>query len=146
MARAMVTEWGMSDKLGPLRYVDNQEEIFLGHSVARSQTVSPETAKLIDEEIRRIIEEAETKAREVLTEHMEDLHKVAKGLLEYETLSGPRSRRSCAARHHRSLRSRPARPGTAAAAPRCRPAVRPAAKAPGKDSPGGLEPEPQPEG
>jgi cell division protease FtsH len=59
MARAMVTEWGMSDKLGRLRYVDNQEEIFLGHSVARSQTISSETAKMIDNEVRRIIEEAE---------------------------------------------------------------------------------------
>ena len=88
LARRMVTEWGMSDKLGPLRYEENQEEVFLGHSVARSQTISSETAKLIDQEIRRIIDEAETKATEVLNEHMDDLHTVAKGLLEYETLSG----------------------------------------------------------
>jgi cell division protease FtsH len=87
MARAMVTEWGMSDKLGRLRYVDNEEEIFLGRSVARSQTISGETAKMIDQEVRRIVEEAEAKAREVLTEHMDDLHKIAKGLLEYETLT-----------------------------------------------------------
>jgi ATP-dependent metalloprotease FtsH len=79
MARAMVTEWGMSDKLGRLRYVDNQEEIFLGHSVTRSQTISGETAKMIDNEVRRIIEEAEAKAREVLSAHMEDLQKVTKG-------------------------------------------------------------------
>jgi cell division protease FtsH len=84
----MVTEWGMSDKLGRLRYVDNQEEIFLGHSVTRSQTISGETAKMIDNEVRRIIEEAEAKAREVLSAHMEDLQKVTKALLEYETLSG----------------------------------------------------------
>ena len=77
----MVTEWGMSEKLGRLRYVDNQEEIFLGHSVSRSQTISPETAKMIDDEVRRLIEEAETKARNVLTEHLDDLHTVAKGLL-----------------------------------------------------------------
>src|SRR3546814_10330962 len=88
MARRMVTEWGMSDKLGRLRYVDNQEEVFLGHSVSRSQTISGATAKLIDEEIRRIIEEAEEKARKVLTEHMDDLHRVSKALLEFETLSG----------------------------------------------------------
>lgn len=88
MARAMVTEWGMSEKLGRLRYVDNQEEIFLGHSVSRSQTVSGATAKMIDEEIRRIIEEAETTARKVLTKHTDDLHSVTKALLEYETLSG----------------------------------------------------------
>jgi cell division protease FtsH len=84
----MVTEWGMSDKLGRLRYIDNQEEIFLGHSVARSQTISSATAKMIDDEIRRLIEEAETQARDVLTEHMDDLHNVTKALLEYETLTG----------------------------------------------------------
>jgi cell division protease FtsH len=73
MARAMVTEWGMSDKLGRLRYVDNQEEVFLGHSIARSQTISGATAKMIDEEIRRLIEEAEDKAREVLSTHLDEL-------------------------------------------------------------------------
>jgi cell division protease FtsH len=88
MARKMVTEWGMSDVLGPLRYEDNQEEIFLGHSVARSHTVSDATAKLIDEEIRGIIEAAEQKAHAVLEEHEDSLHAIAKALLEYETLSG----------------------------------------------------------
>jgi cell division protease FtsH len=88
LARRMVTEWGMSEKLGRLRYVDNQEEVFLGHSVTRSQTISGATAKLIDEEVRRIIEEAETKARTILTEHIDQLHAIAKALLEYETLSG----------------------------------------------------------
>jgi cell division protease FtsH len=78
----------MSEKLGRLRYVDNQEEVFLGHSVTRSQTISGATAKLIDEEVRRIIEEAETKARTILTEHIDQLHAIAKALLEYETLSG----------------------------------------------------------
>jgi cell division protease FtsH len=88
LARRMVTEWGMSEKLGRLRYVDNQEEVFLGHSVTRSQTISGATAKLIDEEVRRIIEEAETKARTILTEHIDELHAIAKALLEFETLSG----------------------------------------------------------
>ncbi len=88
MARSMVTEWGMSDVLGRLRYVDNQEEIFLGHSVSRSQTISGETAKMIDNEVRRFIEEAESTATDVLNEHLDDLHSVAKALLEYETLSG----------------------------------------------------------
>ena len=88
MARKMVTEWGMSDVLGPLRYEDNQEEIFLGHSVARSQTMSDATAKLIDEEIRGIIEAAEQTAHAILEEHEDDLHAIAKALLEYETLSG----------------------------------------------------------
>ncbi len=88
IARAMVMEYGMSDKLGPIRYRDNQEEIFLGHSVARSQNISQETARLIDSEIRRLINEGEQAARKVLTEHLDELHKVANGLLEYETLSG----------------------------------------------------------
>jgi cell division protease FtsH len=88
MARSMVTEWGMSEKLGRLRYVNNQEEVFLGHSVTRSQTISGATAKMIDDEIRRLIEEAETRARDVLTEHRDSLERVTKALLEYETLTG----------------------------------------------------------
>jgi cell division protease FtsH len=88
MARKMVTEWGMSEKLGPLRYEDNQEEVFLGHSVARSQNISDATAKLIDEEIRRFVDEAEALAMEVLSDKEEGLHAISKALLEYETLSG----------------------------------------------------------
>ncbi len=88
MARAMVTEYGMSDKLGRLRYSENQEEVFLGHSVARSQHMSEDTARLIDEEVRRIIDVAETKARQVLTDHIDQLHLLTDALLEYETLSG----------------------------------------------------------
>ncbi|MBE9552919.1 MAG: cell division protein FtsH, partial [Proteobacteria bacterium] len=88
MARAMVTEYGMSEKLGPLRYEDNEEEIFLGHSVAQRKNVSEATAKLIDEEVRRIVDEAEATARKILTEHSDDLHAIAGALLEYETLSG----------------------------------------------------------
>jgi cell division protease FtsH len=68
LARSMVTEWGMSEKLGPLRYNDNQDEIFLGHSVARTQSISEATAELIDLEVRGIVEEAEETARRVLTE------------------------------------------------------------------------------
>jgi cell division protease FtsH len=88
LARSMVMEYGMSDKLGRIRYRDNQEEVFLGHSVARSQNLSPETAQLIDSEIRRLIDEGEQRARQVLTTHMDALHTLARGLLEYETLSG----------------------------------------------------------
>ena len=88
MARKMVTEWGMSEKLGPLRYEENQEEVFLGHSVARTQSLSDSTARLIDEEIRGLIEKAEGQARKVLEDEMDGLHAVAKALLEYETLSG----------------------------------------------------------
>ena len=88
MARRMVTEYGFSDKLGRLRYTDNDEEVFLGHSVARHKNVSDATAKLIDEEVRNLIEIAEKTARKVLTDKGDDLETLAQGLLEYETLSG----------------------------------------------------------
>jgi cell division protease FtsH len=88
LARRMVTEWGMSDKLGRLRYSDNEEEVFLGHSVTQRKNVSDATARIIDEEIRRIVDESEQKAQHILSEHLDQLHAVAKGLLEYETLSG----------------------------------------------------------
>jgi cell division protease FtsH len=94
MARSMVMEYGMSEKLGWLRYRDNQEEVFLGHSVARSQSVSEETARTIDQEIRRLIEEAEAAARAVLTEHIDELHRLAGALLEYETLTGEEAKKA----------------------------------------------------
>jgi cell division protease FtsH len=88
LARRMVTEWGMSDKLGRLRYSENEEEVFLGHSVTQRKNVSDATAKIIDDEIRRIVDEAELSARKILTENIDELHAIAKALLEYETLSG----------------------------------------------------------
>ena len=88
MARAMIMEWGMSEKLGPVRYRGNEQEVFLGHSVAQSNNMSEETARLIDEEVRRLIDDAEQTARRILTEKRADLDTIAKGLLEYETLSG----------------------------------------------------------
>jgi len=88
LARKMVTEWGMSEKLGRLKYNNDSEEVFLGHSVTQSKNLSDATAKLIDEEIRNIVDEAETECRKILTKNIEELHIIAKGLLEYETLSG----------------------------------------------------------
>lgn len=88
MARRMVTEWGMSDKLGPLRYSVDQEEVFLGHSVSQSKNMSDETASIVDSEIRLIVEAAYARARSILTAQMDQLHAVAKALLEYEMLSG----------------------------------------------------------
>jgi len=88
IAQAMVMEYGMSESLGRLRYRANQEEVFLGHSVAQHQNVSEETAGLIDQEIRRIVDAAETEARDVLTKNIDELHQLANALLEYETLSG----------------------------------------------------------
>jgi cell division protease FtsH len=88
MARRMVTEFGMSEKLGRVRYGDNEQELFLGHSVTQTRGVSEATAQLIDSEVRRLIEEAETTARNILIEHIDELHRISQALLEYETLSG----------------------------------------------------------
>ena len=88
MARRMVTEFGFSEKLGPLRYADNEEEVFLGHSVARQKYMSDSTAALIDEEVRSLIEEAEAQARRVIEEQRDGLETIAQGLLEFESLSG----------------------------------------------------------
>ena len=87
-ARRMITEFGFSDKLGRLRYSDNEEEIFLGHSVTRQKNISDKTAALIDEEVRRLIDEAEKTARVILTKDRKELEIIAKALLEYETLTG----------------------------------------------------------
>jgi cell division protease FtsH len=88
LARAMVTQWGYSDALGTVSYGDNQEEVFLGHSVARTQNVSEETARLIDSEVKRLVQEGLDEARRILTEKKDDLETLAQALLEYETLSG----------------------------------------------------------
>src|SRR6202043_238801 len=88
LARMMVTRWGLSDELGTVSYGENQEEVFLGHSVSRQQNVSEETARKIDAEIRRLVEAGLDDARRILMEHSADLEKLAQGLLEYETLSG----------------------------------------------------------
>ena len=87
IARRMVTEFGFSDKLGPLRYTDNQGEVFLGHSVTQQKNVSDATAKLIDDEVRRFVETGETLARKIITDHRDQLEIIAQGLLEHETLS-----------------------------------------------------------
>jgi len=88
LARNMVTRWGFSDELGTVAYGDNQEEVFLGHSVSRTQNVSEDTAQKIDLEVRRLVQGGQDEARRILMERLEDLHTLAKGLLEYETLSG----------------------------------------------------------
>ena len=88
LGRHMVTHWGMSDKLGPIAYGENQQEVFLGHSVTQSKNVSESTAQLIDAEIRKIVDEGYATAQRILTEHMEKLHDLALALLEHETLTG----------------------------------------------------------
>jgi len=88
LARRMVTEWGMSEKLGPLRYNENQQEVFLGHAITQRQNMSEDTARLIDHEIRRIVTDGENRAREVVAAHRHDLEAITQALMEYETISG----------------------------------------------------------
>jgi len=88
MAKNMVTKYGMSTELGTIAYGENEEEIFLGRSVTKQQNMSEETAKKIDAEVKKIVDKGYERARKVLTEKIEDLHKLAKALLIYETLSG----------------------------------------------------------
>ncbi len=89
LARAMATEWGMSDKLGPLLYGDNQDEVFLGRSmVSRQVHMSDETQQVVDAEVKRFVEEGYQTAQKVIRENIDDLHTIAKALIEYETLTG----------------------------------------------------------
>jgi cell division protease FtsH len=88
MAKNMVTRYGMSKELGPLAYGENEEEVFLGRSVTRQQNMSEETAKKVDSEVKKIVEAGYDRAKKVLTEKIDDLHKLAKALLVYETLTG----------------------------------------------------------
>jgi cell division protease FtsH len=140
-ARRMVTEWGMSDTLGMISYGDNSQEVFLGHSVTQTKNVSEETARQIDAEIRAIIDGAYTRAKKLLSENIDELHLLAKGLLEHETLSGEEIRQVI--RGEPVVRSRPDEPAGAgrgsvpssgrATAPQQRP-----------QGPGGLNPAPAP--
>ena len=123
MARRMVTEWGMSEALGRLRYSDNEEEIFLGRSITRTRNVSEDTARLIDGEVRRIVESAEAKANAVLSERLDDLHALARALLESKRYPARRRCGFCAVRPLTAAIIRPT-PKTSrkAAADRCPPA------------------------
>jgi len=88
LARAMVTKYGMSEEMGPVEYGENQEEVFLGRSVTQTQSVSEAVAQKIDKEIRKLVDEGYNQAKKILTEKTDDLHKIAKALITYETLSG----------------------------------------------------------
>ena len=88
LARDMVTKYGMSNKLGPLTYCENEDEVFLGRSITRQQHMAEETSKKVDEEVKKIIDSGYQKAKKIITEKLDDLHKLAKALLIYETLSG----------------------------------------------------------
>ncbi len=88
LARMMVTRWGLSEELGTVSYGENQDEVFLGMSVSRTQNASEATVEKIDAEIKRFVEEGYNEATRILTEKRADLEALAKGLLEYETLTG----------------------------------------------------------
>jgi cell division protease FtsH len=87
-ARMMVTRWGLSDELGTVAYGENQEEVFLGYSVSRQQNISEATVQKIDAEIKRLVDAGYQEAKAILTAKREDMEMLAKGLLEFETLSG----------------------------------------------------------
>jgi len=86
IARNMVTKWGLSDKLGPLTYSEDQGEVFLGRQVTQHKQVSDVTAHVIDEEVRRLIDTNYNRAKEILTSNMDKLHKMAEALIKYETI------------------------------------------------------------
>lgn len=88
IARKMVTEWGLSDKVGPLDYSSGGDEPFLGYSMGQQKPMSDDKAALIDAEIHRIVDDGYKRAKKILTEKLDDLHTLAKALLEYEMLSG----------------------------------------------------------
>ncbi len=142
LARSMVTQWGYSDKLGRVAYGDNQEEVFLGHSVSRTQNVSEETAQIIDAEVRRLIDEAYADATRILTEKREDWIALAEGLLEYETLSGDEIKQLIAG-------NKPSRdqgsdtPSRGSGVPKAGSARKRKGEEPGSEP--GIEPNPQPQ-
>jgi len=88
LAKAMVTQWGFSDELGPIDYADNQGEVFLGQQLVQSKSVSGTTARKIEEEVRGLVQAGMDEARRILTEKRKDWETLSEGLLEYETLSG----------------------------------------------------------
>ena len=88
LARSMVCEWGMSEKLGPLAYGEPDGEVFLGHSVAQRKNVSDETARAVDAEMKLLVDNAYNKAKQILTDKKGDLEKLAEAMIEYETLTG----------------------------------------------------------
>ena len=144
LARSMATEYGMSDKLGPLLYGDNDDEVFLGRSMVQRNThLSDETQQMVDAEIKRFVEEGYETAQRIIRENIDELHTIAKALLEYETLSGDEINGLLAGQA-------PVRETEAEAAAPKSTGVPKAGKAPGKKA-GSEDPEdgdlePQPEG
>jgi cell division protease FtsH len=137
LARMMVTRWGLSEELGTVSYGENQDEVFLGMSVSRTQNASEATVQKIDSEIKRLVEEGYQQATRILTEKREDLEALAKGLLEYETLTGDEIVDLLKGKKpNRESVLEPTTPRASAVPPAGKPRPRP-------DPDAGLEPQPQ---
>jgi cell division protease FtsH len=137
LARMMVTRWGLSEALGTVSYGENQDEVFLGMSVSRTQNASEATVQKIDTEIRRFVEEGYNQATKILTEKRADLEALAKGLLEFETLTGDEIQDLLKGKKpNRESVLEPTTPRTSAVPPAGKPRPRP-------DPDPGLEPQPQ---
>jgi cell division protease FtsH len=137
LARMMVTRWGLSEALGTVSYGENQDEVFLGMSVSRTQNASEATVQKIDTEIRRFVEDGYNQATKILTEKRADLEALAKGLLEYETLSGDEIQDLLKGKKpNRESVLEPTTPRASAVPPAGKPRPRP-------DPDPGLEPQPQ---
>ncbi|GAC1620210.1 MAG: ATP-dependent zinc metalloprotease FtsH [Bradyrhizobium sp.] len=135
LARMMVTRWGLSEELGTVSYGENQDEVFLGMSVSRTQNASEATVQKIDTEIRRFVEDGYNQATRILTEKRADLEALAKGLLEYETLTGDEIQDLLKGKKpNRESVLEPTTPRTSAVPPAGKPRPRPDP---------GLEPQPQ---
>ncbi|HTS41373.1 MAG TPA: ATP-dependent zinc metalloprotease FtsH [Xanthobacteraceae bacterium] len=138
LARMMVTRWGFSPELGAVSYGENQDEVFLGMSVARTQNVSEATAQKIDAEVKRLVEQGHDEARKILEAKRGDLEVLAKGLLEYETLSGDEIKDLLIGKKpNRESAIEPTAPRAST--------VPPAGKSRPRPGPGTIEPEPQPQ-
>ncbi|HXW82850.1 MAG TPA: AAA family ATPase, partial [Candidatus Binataceae bacterium] len=118
LARTMVTRWGLSERLGAVAYGENEEEVFLGHSITRQRNVSEETAQTIALEVRKLIDAACTQAARILATHRDQLEAIAQRLLQFETLSGEDIRNLLAGRS-------PARDAESEASPESAQAARP---------------------
>jgi cell division protease FtsH len=135
MARAMVTKFGYSDKLGTVAYGENNDEVFLGMSMGRQQSISESTAQTIDAEVKILVDKGYSDARHILTEHNEEFCRLAEALLEYETLTGEECK--AAMRGEKIIRKDD--DGNSSAGSAVPSAGRPR---PRGDTPGGLEPQP----
>ncbi|MFA5940278.1 MAG: ATP-dependent zinc metalloprotease FtsH [Sinimarinibacterium sp.] len=135
LARNMVTKWGLSDKLGPLTYSEDEGEVFLGRSVTQTKHVSDETAHAIDEEIRKLIENNYARAQRILENNVDKLHALADALIKYETIDAEQIRRVMAGQDPgppESWTDSSGRPGPGGAAPKAgpEPAAKPAVPPP----------------